>query len=205
MVTDLIWIFASKLLATIKGGLSIVVVQGALLYFKSDLSKCKTNTELSQTWHDILCLIAETGHVISQKLLTDLQQLLLVLGDLGARVNGGTGDLRRHYSRTGDTCCFPCATCFLIAWNGYSIKFCRILNPWMFCWFPWRAHTTGNLSCHDSIDQYHTVVRTTTGVSFHPGFASCLNVATVICLFFSTELSLLAAGFAMHEWLLESQ
>ena len=48
----------------------------------------------------------------------------------------------------------------------------------MLCWsFSCKAHTIGNLPCHDSIDQYHTKARTKTGDSFHTGFATsqCSN------------------------------
>ena len=73
--------------------------------------------------------------------------------------------------------------------------------PSVFSWrrlcagLSYRAHTTGNLPCHDSIDQYHTVARTTAGDNFHTGFATCFNVATITCLLFGTKLSPLASPF----------
>ena len=58
-----------------------------------------------------------------------------------------------------------------------------------------RAPTSGNLSCHDSLDQYHTVARIKTWYSFRTGFAtsSTYSVATVTCHLFSSQLSPLAA------------
>ena len=57
------------------------------------------------------------------------------------------------------------------------------------------------MPCHDSIGQYHTVARTTTGDCFHAGFATCLDqrIATVTCLLFGTEFSLLAACFTISK------
>ena len=76
--------------------------------------------------------------------------------------------MHRQYSRPEDTLCFSPCHLFLIAEIGYSIKPHRIFcTPGCSLGVSCRPCTTGNLPCHDSLDQYHTVARTMAGDSFH--------------------------------------
>ena len=147
--------------------------QWGLYFFKSDFTECQTNTEVGRTWPDIikysysfiLIMIMFKTWNWSYYITKIIKWFTTIIFCTGRPCLGSIPSQKIHAVFLPCRLFSDCLNCLSKLWRSYLIPECSAnLSR--------RACTTGNLPCHDSLDQYHTVARITTGSSFYTGFAT---------------------------------